>query len=61
MQLVLSYDGLLAFSKVISYKYTMRAGKSKGEAAEKDAAKAKRYHRMAHELGYKMPINPKEV
>ena len=43
MQLVLSYDEFIGFLKGNIIKYTLRAGKKQGEAAEKDAAKAKRY------------------
>lgn len=60
MQLVLSYDEFIGFLKGNIIKYTMRAGKKQGEAAEKDAAKAKRYVEWLMKLGYKMPINPKE-
>lgn len=60
MQLVLSYDEFIGFLKGNIIKYTMRAGKKQGEAAEKDAAKAKRYTEWLVKLGYKMPINPKE-
>lgn len=60
MQLVLSYDEFIGFLKGNIIKYTMRAGKKQGEAAEKDAAKAKRYIEWLMKLGYKMPINPKE-
>lgn len=61
MQLVLSYDEFIGFLKGNIIKYTLRAGKKQGEAAEKDAAKAKRYTEWLMKLGYKMPINPKEV
>ena len=60
MQLVLSYDELIGFLKGNIIKYTLRAGKKQGEAAEKDAAKAKRYIEWLMKFGYKMPINPKE-
>lgn len=60
MQLVLSYDEFIGFLKGNIIKYTLRAGKKQGEAAEKDAAKAKRYIEWLMKLGYKMPINPKE-
>ncbi len=60
MQLVLSYDELIGFLKGNIIKYTLRAGKKQGEAAEKDVAKAKRYTEWLKKLGYKMPINPKE-
>ncbi len=60
MQLVLSYDEFIGFLKGNIIKYTMRAGKKQGEAAEKDVAKAKRYIEWLMKLGYKMPINPKE-
>lgn len=60
MQLVLSPAEFIGFLKGNIIKYTMRAGKKQGEAAEKDAAKAKRYIEWLMKLGYKMPINPKE-
>lgn len=60
MQLVLSPAEFIGFLKGNIIKYTMRAGKKQGEAAEKDAAKAKRYAEWLMKLGYKMPINPKE-
>lgn len=60
MQLVLSLPEFVGFLKGNIIKYTMRAGKKQGEAAEKDAAKAKRYIEWLMKLGYKMPINPKE-
>lgn len=60
MQLVLSLPEFVGFLKGNIIKYTMRAGKKQGEAAEKDAAKAKRYTEWLMKLGYKMPINPKE-
>lgn len=60
MQLVLSLPEFVGFLKGNIIKYTMRAGKKQGEAAEKDAAKAKRYAEWLMKLGYKMPINPKE-
>lgn len=60
MQLVLSLPEFVGFLKGNIIKYTMRAGKKQGEAAEKDAAKAKRYTEWLVKLGYKMPINPKE-
>ena len=60
MQLVLTYDEFVGFLKGIIIKYSMRAGKKQGEAAEKDIAKAKRYTEWLKKLGYKMPINPKE-
>lgn len=60
MQLVLTYDEFIGFLKGNIIKYTLRAGKKQGEAAEKDAAKAKRYTEWLIKLGYKMPINPKE-
>jgi hypothetical protein len=60
MQLVLSLPEFVGFLKGNIIKYTMRAGKKQGEAAEKDAAKAKRYIEWLIKLGYKMPINPKE-
>ena len=60
MQIVLTYDEFIGFLKGNIIKYTMRAGKKQGEAAEKDAAKAKRYVEWLTKLGYKMPINPKE-
>jgi hypothetical protein len=60
MQLVLSYDEFIGFLKGNIIKYTLRAGKKQGEAAEKDVAKAKRYTEWLVKLGYKMPINPKE-
>lgn len=60
MQLVLSLPEFVGFLKGNIIKYTMRAGKKQGEAAEKDVAKAKRYTEWLIKLGYKMPINPKE-
>lgn len=60
MQLVLTYDEFIGFLKGNIIKYTLRAGKKQGEAAEKDLAKAKRYTEWLIKLGYKMPINPKE-
>lgn len=60
MQLVLSLPEFVGFLKGNIIKYTMRAGKKQGEAAEKDVAKAKRYIEWLIKLGYKMPINPKE-
>lgn len=60
MQLMLSYAEFIGFLKGNIIKYTMRAGKKQGEAAEKDAAKAKRYLSWLKKFGYKMPINPKE-
>lgn len=60
MQLVLTYDEFIGFLKGNIIKYTLRAGKKQGEAAEKDLAKAKRYTEWLVKLGYKMPINPKE-
>ena len=60
MQLVLSLPEFVGFLKGNIIKYTLRAGKKQGEAAEKDAAKAKRYTEWLIKLGYKMPINPKE-
>lgn len=60
MQLVLSLPEFVGFLKGNIIKYSMRAGKKQGEAAEKDAAKAKRYIEWLMKLGYKMPINPKE-
>lgn len=60
MQLVLSLPEFVGFLKGNIIKYTLRAGKKQGEAAEKDAAKAKRYIEWLMKLGYKMPINPKE-
>lgn len=60
MQLVLTYDEFIGFLKGNIIKYSMRAGKKQGEAAEKDIAKAKRYTEWLMKLGYKMPINPKE-
>lgn len=60
MQLVLTYDEFVGFLKGNIIKYTLRAGKKQGEAAEKDVAKAKRYIEWLVKLGYKMPINPKE-
>lgn len=60
MQLVLTYDEFIGFLKGNIIKYTLRAGKKQGEAAEKDVAKAKRYTEWLVKLGYKMPINPKE-
>lgn len=60
MQLVFSLPEFVGFLKGNIIKYTLRAGKKQGEAAEKDAAKAKRYTEWLIKLGYKMPINPKE-
>lgn len=60
MQLVLSSAEFIGFLKGNIIKYSMRAGKKQGEAAEKDVAKAKRYTEWLMKLGYKMPINPKE-
>lgn len=60
MQLVLSFPEFVGFLKGNIIKYTLRAGKKQGEAAEKDVAKAKRYIEWLMKLGYKMPINPKE-
>lgn len=60
MQLVLSLPEFVGFLKGNIIKYSMRAGKKQGEAAEKDVAKAKRYIEWLMKLGYKMPINPKE-
>lgn len=60
MQLVLSFPEFVGFLKGNIIKYTLRAGKKQGEAAEKDVAKAKRYTEWLMKLGYKMPINPKE-
>ena len=60
MQLVLSLPEFVGFLKGNIIKYTLRAGKKQGEAAEKDVAKAKRYTEWLTKLGYKMPINPKE-
>ena len=60
MQLVLSLPEFVGFLKGNIIKYTLRAGKKQGEAAEKDVAKAKRYTEWLMKLGYKMPINPKE-
>ncbi len=60
MQLVLSPAEFIGFLKGNIIKYTLRAGKKQGEAAEKDVAKAKRYIEWLMKLGYKMPINPKE-
>lgn len=60
MQLVLSPAEFIGFLKGNIIKYSMRAGKKQGEAAEKDVAKAKRYIEWLMKLGYKMPINPKE-
>lgn len=60
MQLVLSLPEFVGFLKGNIIKYSMRAGKKQGEAAEKDIAKAKRYTEWLMKLGYKMPINPKE-
>ena len=60
MQLVLTHDEFIGFLKGNNIKYTLRAGKKQGEAAEKDVAKAKRYTEWLMKLGYKMLINPKE-
>ena len=61
MQLVLSLPEFVGFLKGNIIKYTLRAGKKQGEAAEKDAAKAKRYAEWLMKLGYKMPINPQFI
>ena len=63
MQLVLSPAEVIGFLKGNIIKYSMRAGKKQGEAAEKDVAKAKRYTewlRKANPFDYQVIINPKE-
>lgn len=63
MQYVLSPAELVGFLKGNIIKYSMRAGKKQGEAAEKDTAKAKRYVQWLHKANPYDPqflINPKE-
>lgn len=63
MQLVLSPAEVIGFLKGNIIKYSMRAGKKQGEAAEKDVAKAKRYTEWLRKANYcdtQFLINPKE-
>lgn len=63
MQLVLSPAEFIGFLKGNIIKYSMRAGKKQGEAAEKDVTKAKRYTewlRKANYFDHQVIINPKE-
>lgn len=63
MQLVLSLPEFIGFLKGNIIKYSMRAGKKQGEAAEKDITKAKRYAqwlRKANPFDTQFLINPKE-
>ena len=63
MQLVLSPAEFIGFLKGNIIKYSMRAGKKQGEAAEKDTAKAKRYTqwlRKVNPYDTQFLINPKE-
>jgi hypothetical protein len=63
MQLVLSPAEFIGFLKGNIIKYSMRAGKKQGEAAEKDIAKAKRYAqwlRKVNPFDTQFLINPKE-
>lgn len=63
MQLVLSPAEFIGFLKGNIIKYSMRAGKKQGEAAEKDTAKAKRYAqwlRKVNPYDTQFLINPKE-
>lgn len=63
MQLVLSPAEFIGFLKGNIIKYTMRAGKKQGEAAEKDITKAKRYAqwlRKVNPFDTQFLINPKE-
>lgn len=63
MQLVLSPAEFIGFLKGNIIKYSMRAGKKQGEAAEKDIAKAKRYTqwlRKVNPYDTQFLINPKE-
>lgn len=63
MQLVLSPAEFIGFLKGNIIKYSMRAGKKQGEAAEKDVAKAKRYTawlRKVTPYDTQFLINPKE-
>ena len=63
MQLVLSPAEFIGFLKGNIIKYSMRAGKKQGEAAEKDIAKAKRYAqwlRKVNPYDTQFLINPKE-
>lgn len=63
MQLVLSPAEVIGFLKGNIIKYSMRAGKKQGEAAEKDVAKAKRYTEWLRKANYcdtQFFINPKE-
>ena len=61
MQLVLSREEFIGFLKGNIIKYTMRAGRKQGEAAEKDIAKAKRYKQWLMEMLYiEKIIDPKK-
>lgn len=63
MQLVLSPAEFIGFLKGNIIKYSMRAGKKQGEAAEKDITKAKRYAqwlRKVNPFDIQFLINPKE-
>lgn len=63
MQLVLSPAEFIGFLKGNIIKYSMRAGKKQGEAAEKDITKAKRYAqwlRKVNPFDTQFLINPKE-
>ncbi len=63
MQLIMSREEFEGFLKGNIIKYTMRAGRKQGEAAEKDIAKANRYKQWLMKVLYideKTLINPKE-
>lgn len=63
MQLVMSREEFEGFLKGNIIKYTMRAGRKQGEAAEKDIAKANRYKQWLMKVLYideKTLINSKE-
>lgn len=63
MQLVMSREEFTGFLKGNIIKYTMRAGRKQGEAAEKDIAKAKRYTQWLKRVLYlneEVIINPKK-
>ena len=63
MQLVMSREEFEGFLKGNIIKYTMRAGRKQGEAAEKDIAKAKRYTQWLKRVLYlneEVIINPKK-
>ena len=63
MQLIMSREEFEGFLKGNIIKYTMRAGRKLGEAAEKDIAKANRYKQWLMKVLYideKTLINPKE-